>query len=247
MNTANGGWSFIGGGFGNTVSNGLSTISGGYDNTVSGARASIGGGQLNTASGNFSTVPGGRSNVAGGKYSFVAGRSGDDLGNDNSFVWGGASGARTSAGVDTFNIWSAGGLYLNGALHSLSDRNMKEAFSFISAREVLDKVVEMPVTTWRFKSEENSVRHIGPMAQDFMAAFGYGVDDTHITVTDEAGVALAAIQGLHSMLAGQAEINTALRWHNEQLHQRNNALEARLRRIEKAILRNPERAPTASD
>ena len=62
-----------------------------------------------------------------------------------------------------------------------SDRNMKEAFSFVSAREVLDKVVEMPVTTWRFKGENDSIRHIGPMAQDFAAAFGYGVDDTHIT------------------------------------------------------------------
>ena len=80
-----------------------------------------------------------------------------------------------------------------------------------------------------------------------MAAFGYGVNDTHITATDADGVALAAIQGLHSMFAEEAEINTALRWHNAQLHQRNNALEARLRRIEMVILRNPERAPTASD
>ncbi len=33
-----------------------------------------------------------------------------------------------------------------------------------------------------------SIRHIGPAAQDFMATFGYGVDDTHITSTDADGV-----------------------------------------------------------
>jgi len=152
---------------------------------------------------------------------------------DNSFVWGGATGARTSAGVDTFNVWSTA-IYLNGSTSLTSDRNMKEDFSFVSARDVLDKVVEMPVSTWRFKSEDDSVRHIGPMAQDFMAAFGYGKSDKHITATDADGVALAAIQGLNEKLEEQAEVNTALRWHNAQL-------EARLARLEKAVLREPAR------
>ena len=92
----------------------------------------------------------------------------------------------------------------------------------------------MPVSTWRFKTEDDSIRHIGPMAQDFMAAFGYGVNDTHITSTDADGVALAAIQGLNEKLeaksAEDTEVITALRWHNAQL-------EARLERLENAILR----------
>ncbi len=99
----------------------------------------------------------------------------------------------------------------------------------------------MPVSTWRFKSEDDSVRHIGPMAQDFMAAFGYGRSDKHIVGTDADGVALAAIQGLYELqreeLQEQAEVNTALRWHNAQL-------EARLARLENAILR--EREPAAA-
>ena len=71
----------------------------------------------------------------------------------------------------------------------------------------------MPITTWKFKSEDDNVSHIGPVAQDFMAAFGYGGDDdTHITATDADGVALAAIQGLNEKLtqeldAKQAEID----------------------------------------
>ena len=72
------------------------------------------------------------------------------------------------------------------------------------------------------------------MAQDFMAAFGYGLDDRYLSTLDMDGVTLAAIQGLYAMqreeLQEQAEVNTALRWHNAQL-------EARLTRLEKAILR----------
>jgi len=87
-----------------------------------------------------------------------------------------------------------------------------------------------------------------------MAAFGYGKSDKHITATDADGVALAAIQGLYQMqqekdarleqqearLAQQAEVNTALRWHNAQL-------EARLARLEIAILRESEPASTGTE
>ena len=107
---------------------------------------------------------------------------------------------RTSAGTDTFNVWSAGGIFLNGIVHNSSDRNLKEDFRFVSGREVLDKVVEMPITTWRFKSEDDDINHIGPVAQDFMDTFGYGSSDRHITSTDADGVALAAIQGLNEKL-----------------------------------------------
>jgi hypothetical protein len=44
------------------------------------------------------------------------------------------------------------------------------------------------------------VRHIGPVAQDFHAAFNVGADDKHIATVDADGVALAAIQGLHALL-----------------------------------------------
>ena len=44
------------------------------------------------------------------------------------------------------------------------------------------------------------MRHIGPMAQDFYAAFGVGGDDTSISTVDADGVSLAAIQGLYQMI-----------------------------------------------
>ncbi len=57
----------------------------------------------------------------------------------------------------------------------------------------------MPIR-WNLKSQDPSIRHIGPMAQDFAAAFGVGEDDRHITASDADGVAFAAIQALYAKL-----------------------------------------------
>jgi hypothetical protein len=89
-----------------------------------------------------------------------------------------------------------------------SDRNAKENFQSVSAREVLNKVAALPVTRWNYKEDQNS-EHIGPMAQDFYAAFNVGPDDKHITTVDESGVALAAIQGLNEKLEDLREESKA--------------------------------------
>ena len=64
---------------------------------------------------------------------------------------------------------------------------------------MLDKVAALPVSRWTYKEDKNS-EHLGPMAQDFYAAFNLGEDDRHIATVDEGGVALAAIQGLNQKL-----------------------------------------------
>lgn len=79
-----------------------------------------------------------------------------------------------------------------------SDRNSKENFRPLDFQTILAKVTSLPVTEWNYKADGNAVQHIGPMAQDFYSSFGLdGVDDKHISVVDEGGVALAAIQGLN--------------------------------------------------
>jgi hypothetical protein len=86
------------------------------------------------------------------------------------------------------------------AINITSDRNVKEDFKTINPREVLDKVAALPISEWQYKADKGnnvSSRHIGPMAQDFGAAFALSHDDKHISVVDEGGVALAAIQGLN--------------------------------------------------
>jgi len=95
-------------------------------------------------------------------------------------------------------------LQVNGAigcvaLFQTSDRNAKENFAPISPDDILTKVAALPISTWNYK-ELHDGRHLGPMAQDFHAAFQLGGSDTTITAIDTEGVALAAIQGLNRKL-----------------------------------------------
>jgi hypothetical protein len=95
----------------------------------------------------------------------------------------------------TNKLHVAGGVSAT-AFVSTSDRNAKENFRPVSPQAVLDKVASLPISTWNFKDLHDG-RHMGPMAQDFYAAFGLGGSDTTITTVDPDGVALAAIQGLN--------------------------------------------------
>ncbi|MCL4789493.1 MAG: tail fiber domain-containing protein [Verrucomicrobia bacterium] len=100
-----------------------------------------------------------------------------------------------AGGVERMTL-SASGLTVNGTFVSSSDRNAKENFQPVNPQEVLEKVAALPVSRWNYK-DDTRVRHLGPMAQDFHAAFGLGADDKHIATVDADGVALAAIQGLN--------------------------------------------------
>src|SRR5579884_186853 len=78
----------------------------------------------------------------------------------------------------------------------VSDRNVKRDIEPVDERAVLESVARMPVSTWSYKSDDPSVRHMGPMAQDFRAAFGLGDTDRAYDSVDAHGVTLAAIKGL---------------------------------------------------
>ncbi|MDH3377868.1 MAG: tail fiber domain-containing protein [Gammaproteobacteria bacterium] len=97
----------------------------------------------------------------------------------------------------------AGGLAtmtLDGSLEASnvvfsSSRELKTDFGSIDQAHVLEQVLGLPIQHWRLKTESSSARHIGPMAEDFQAAFALG-DGKHISVSDAHGIAFAAIQGL---------------------------------------------------
>jgi hypothetical protein len=92
---------------------------------------------------------------------------------------------------------SANGTWTALAFNPTSDRNAKENFTPVNPREVLDKVAALPLARWNYQAAPG-LEHIGPVAQDFHAAFGLnGGDDKHIATVDADGVALAAIQGLN--------------------------------------------------
>ncbi|KJK37845.1 hypothetical protein UK15_20330 [Streptomyces variegatus] len=64
---------------------------------------------------------------------------------------------------------------------------------------ILRAVVSMPVSTWSYRDEED-VRHLGPMAQDWYAALGLGADDRTIHPIDVNGVSVVAVQALYRMV-----------------------------------------------
>jgi endosialidase-like protein len=107
-----------------------------------------------------------------------------------------------------FVLSQAGNLTIAGTLTQGSSRAIKEELRPVDSRTVLRRVLDLPITSWQYKADPK-VRHVGPMSEDFFAAFKVGSDDKGISVTDSAGVALAAIQGLHQELAARdAEIAT---------------------------------------
>jgi len=113
-----------------------------------------------------------------------------------------------AGGGTTMMLLSTSGLTVNGTFVNSSDRNAKQDFAPVNPQAVLAKVAAMPITQWVYKADTGT-RHIGPMAQDFYAAFNVGPDERHITTVDEGGVALAAIQGLNAKVeAKDAEIQS---------------------------------------
>jgi hypothetical protein len=117
-----------------------------------------------------------------------------------------------------------------GAWSTLSDRNLKTDIQAILPLDVLERLVAMPIQQWRYIGQPGAVQHIGPMAQDFAAAFGVGENDTTISTVDADGVALAAIQGLNQKLEtelAQSRAETAsLQAQLQQLAARLAALES---------------------
>jgi hypothetical protein len=111
---------------------------------------------------------------------------------------------QTNGGTE-LTLTSNGNLTALGTVSGSSDRNAKKDIFPVRREEILAKLAALPIATWSYKTED--IRHMGPMAQDFAAAFGLGMDDKHIAYTDLAGVTMAAVQALHEEVAAKdAEI-----------------------------------------
>lgn len=101
---------------------------------------------------------------------------------------------------EDFRLAANGNLTIAGSLTEMSDRASKENIRSVNSRDVLAKVIDLPLSTWNYIDTEDEVRHLGPMAQDFFAAFGLNNSPKGISTLDTSGVALAAIQGLNEVI-----------------------------------------------
>jgi hypothetical protein len=86
-----------------------------------------------------------------------------------------------------------------------SDRNLKHDIEPVDAQSVLERVSQLPISTWSYKSDNPSVRHMGMMAQDFHAQFGLGDTDRAFNPIDAHGVEMAAIKALYQRVLEQEE------------------------------------------
>ncbi|HSV19171.1 MAG TPA: tail fiber domain-containing protein [Casimicrobiaceae bacterium] len=216
----------IGGGESNTAGP-YGAVGGGRANIAGGAYAAVPGGEANTADGAHS--------FAGGHSAHATAR-GEFVWADGAFNAASFEPSTAGSGVhgwsdptNTFNVRATGGAWFvtglditglpltgpyvtpgSGAWAATSDRAVKENFQAIDARDVLARVSAMPIASWNYITEGAHIRHLGPVSQDFYSAFTLGANDKSITSIDEAGVALAAIQGLHRMLHDRDEKLAAL-------------------------------------
>ena len=253
-NGTNDGYAAIAGGYSNQITSGgtYSFIGGGSGNFASGGLSVVAGGRANRAAGAHSTVAGGQDNLAGGALSFAAGRNAKAT-NNHSFVWGGcnlAAVTTTSTNTESFTVRAPGGVRFitttnatfaatnNGVIlqpggnswAALSDSNAKTAIKAIDTRAILRKLAALPVTEWQYKGQPDR-QYIGPMAQDFHAAFGLGYDDKTISTADSDGVMYAAIQGLVEELKEQDAQMAAQETVIGELKARNDEMQSELRAI----------------
>ncbi len=169
----------------NTKASGMTATAFGCKTTASGRFSTASG--YNTVARSFCETAAGQYNVDAAPLSADAWNAGDRL-----LVVG--NGQSASARSDAFVVFKNGNAMLKGTLTQGSDRNRKTDIVPSDTKTVLALVGELPIYTWKYRGE--NVTHLGPMSQDFFAAFALGATDTGIASVDADGIALAAIQEL---------------------------------------------------
>jgi hypothetical protein len=221
-----------------TTASGQASTATGNLTIASGANSFAAGFQ--TAAGGTNAAVFGHQSLADGIASFSAGRDTYANGNNTvalgsfaralaagSFVFGDASTTAIlfAPAPNTFTVRADGGTRFfsnaamtagvvlatgGGAFSSLSDVNMKANFRDLNADDVLMRIARMPIREWNYTTQDAGIRHVGPTAQDFHAAFGLGEDRLRINTIDADGIALRAIQALESRTRTADEHTRAL-------------------------------------
>ena len=139
---------------------------------------------------------------------------------------GGFAISLSGSGINEFFVNENGDIEApQGTVIASSSRTVKRNIQPVDPSDVLARVLDLPVHTWEYDKAEAQPTHLGPMAEDFYAAFGLGSNERSIALSDTAGVALAAIQGLHQEIEAKDAAIEELKSQNQQLLERLEALE----------------------
>ena len=253
-NVASGFGSTVSGGTSNVASGSHSAVGGGEQNAATGVESTVPGGRSNDAGGDFSFAAGRSADVRDAAQAGETGicTTGTNCGDEGTFVWADSqTSTLVSTGPNQFVVRALGGVWFGtnsapvipsgrfinispsgahlttgGVWTNASDAALKENFEPVDGADVLARLAGLPITSWNYRAEDTSTRHVGPTAQDFRAAFGLGADDKSISTIDPAGIALAAIQELHRVTTELREKVAEM----DALRARLSALEARMGR-----------------
>jgi hypothetical protein len=239
----------------NSVAMGGNTLSSGFNSSLATGINTVASGEASTAMGSSTTASGGGSiamganTIASGNVSMAMGFNAT-AGHDGAFVFGDTSTNIhvTSTDTDQFIVRATRGVrFFTNSTHTsgvqltpsasawttVSDVNRKHLFRDLDGEAVLAKLAGMPIREWSYKAQDAAIRHVGPTAQDFHAAFGLGEDPLGISTIDADGIALRAIQALEARTAKQIAA----------LEEENQLLRSQLDALTKAIATAIGRAP----
>ncbi|MCF0074207.1 tail fiber domain-containing protein [Dyadobacter sp. CY261] len=202
--------------------NGQGAVAMGFHNNASGVRAFAFGTET-IASGDYSTAIGSYVSTANKTGSFIIG---DALGfpqhtqvsAPNKFTARFANGylLYSSANLTSYVALGPGG----NAWISSSDSTRKTNFVKADGEDFLRKVRGLRLGSWNYKQQDAAtMRHYGPMAQDFFAAYGKDLhgtigNDTTLNTADVDGVAFILIQALEKRTM---QLNREIEWLKTQL------------------------------
>ena len=245
-----------------TIASGDASTAIGFATVASGI-TSTAMGYLTNASGDYSTALG-NSTIASGASSTALGNrvsTNDKLG---SFIIGDGivpahPNAQLSDADNQFKARFLGGYVLvtdnfggigakldggQSAWSVISDSTKKEGFRPADGQAFLRKIAQMRLGSWNYKGQDAAtMRHYGPMAQDFFAAFGRdGVgtvgNETTINQADFDGVNLIAIKALITEVEALKDENVRLTTRNAALGGELSSLRADVDSLKRLLVAN---------
>ena len=142
----------------------------------------------------------------------------NEVGNDDPLIYG---------EFDNDFVRINGTFEVTAGLTNPSSRTLKNQFVSLDASTILAKLAALDIQQWTYIDRPEE-KHVGPVAEDFYAAFGLGQGDQNISTIDADGIMMLALQALQ-------DENEELKNKNDQLEQGQLAILQKLEMLEKKV------------
>jgi hypothetical protein len=114
--------------------------------------------------------------------------------------WYSGTGDSYSNVASNVQLWTAAGVWVGS-----SSRKLKENFTQLNPDDILQKIDQLDVSRWNFKSEGKPITHIGPVAEEFYRIFKTGDSEEKLATIDSVGVSLAGVKALSQKIKTQQQ------------------------------------------